>query len=478
MAAGQSPNHGLNRLTQEQCERIHQASLEILERTGVRLYEPEAVELLRKAGADISDGNRARIPARLVEWALKTAPKEIVLYDQNGEPAMRVGGYRSFYGPGSDLLNIIDHRSGERRKPVLQDVVEGITLCDALEHIDFVMSMFLPTDVNGEIADRYQMEVMLNRTTKPIVYVTYETDGCYDAVEMAEVVAGGAAALRDKPFAACYINVTTAMRHNEEALQKLLFLAEKGLPALYIPVTMGGVTGPVTPAGGIALNNAGGLVGLTIAQLKREGTPVIFPTGGGGSVDMRTMTGAYARPDVKGAGETLVHYYDLPMFTVGGVTDTKLLDQQASIEAALTLLYEGLVGGHIVHDLGYMESGLCGSLVQLTLCDEIVAWVKRATGELKVNDETLALDLIDKVGPDGQFLDSEHTLQHYRWHWYPRLIERDIYDRWVAKGSKTMAERAAERVNKILEEHEPASLPDDVAADVKAVVQRVEASLG
>ena len=131
-----------------------------------------------------------RIPARLVEWAMQVAPKVVTLYNRHGEPAIVLDGHCAYFGTGSDCLNIVDHRTGQRRKPVLQDVVDGITLCDALPNIDFVMSMFLPTDVPGEIADRYQMEVMLNRTSKPLVVVNYELAGCIDATEMAQAVAG------------------------------------------------------------------------------------------------------------------------------------------------------------------------------------------------------------------------------------------------------------------------------------------------
>ena len=460
------------RLTARQCQQVHEASLKILERTGVRLYEQEALDLVKRAGADVSDGNRVRIPARLVEQALQTTPKRVVLHDRNGEPVMPLEGYRSFYGPGSDLLNIIDHRTGQRRRPVLRDVVEGITVCDALSNIDFVMSMFLPSDVSQITADRYQMEVMLNRTTKPIVYVTYDTSGCLDGVEMAQIVAGSPDALREKPFTVCYINVTTGLRHNKEALEKLLFLAGKGLPCLYIPVGSSGVTAPMTLAGGMALINAGTLTGLVISQLKRPGAPVIIPGWGGESLDMRTMTEPYIAPDFQCIGETLAHFYGLPMFTLGGASDSKTVDGQAAAEAALTIMLRALSGGHIVHDLGYLESGLSGSLAQLAICDEIVGWVRCATTDVEINDDTLALDLIDEVGPDGQFLDSEHTLRHFRERWYPCLIERDNYERWRSKGGKTIAQRAADRVEAILGSHKPEPLSAEVAEAVRAVVER------
>jgi len=160
------------RLSEKQCRRMHEVSLEILERVGVRLYLDEAVGLLKKAGARVTDGNLVRVSSNLVEKALTTVPKQVTLYNRHGYPAMPVGGYRCFYGPGSDCLNIIDHRSGERRKPVLKDLADGVTLCDFLPHIDYAMSMVLPSDVDGAVADRYQMEAMLSYTTKPIVYVT------------------------------------------------------------------------------------------------------------------------------------------------------------------------------------------------------------------------------------------------------------------------------------------------------------------
>lgn len=475
---GRQDRFAFARLSPRQCEQMHEASLKILERTGVRLYEQEALDLVTRADAHVSDGNRVRIPARLVEQALQTAPKRVVLHDRNGEPVMPLEGYRSYYGPGSDLLNIIDHRTGERRKPVLQDVVEGITLCDALPNIDFAMSMFLPSDVSQIAADRFQMEVMLNITTKPIVYVTYDTSGCVDNVEMSEIVAGGADALRQKPFSVCYINVTTGLRHNKEALEKLLFLAGKGLPMLYIPVGSCGLTAPMTMAAGMALINAGTLTGLVVSQLKRPGTPIIIMGWGGESLDMRSMVEPYIAPDFQCIGESLAHYYGLPMFTLGGASDAKLPDGQAAAEATLTIMLRALGGGNIVHDLGYLESGLCGSLAQLAVCDEIVGWVKRALTEVEINDETLALDLIDEVGPDGQFLDTDHTMRHFRERWYPRLIERDNYERWLSRGGKSLTQRAADRVSEILATHKTQPLPANVARAVRGVVDRANRELG
>ncbi|MBE7554647.1 MAG: trimethylamine methyltransferase family protein [Anaerolineales bacterium] len=462
------------RLSDEQCRKLYWACLEILERTGIRLYSQEALDLLKKAGVSASDGNRVRIPAGLVEKALTSVPHRVTLCDRAGRRVMPVEGYRTFFGPGSDCLNIIDHRSSERRKAVLQDIVEAMTVADALPHIDFVMCMFLPEDVPQVVVDRYQMEVMLNTTTKPIIFVTTDFSGCVDAVEMAEVVVGGPEALQRNPLVAPYINVTTGLVHNEEAVQKLLYMAGKGLPAIYVPSTQGGATAPVTPAGALAMAQAGALVGVVLSQLKREGAPIIMPGWGGNMLDMRTTVQPYADPDKRTLAADYVHSLGLPMFALAGCSESKVVDQQAGIEAALTLMTDALAGANIVHDLGYLESGLTGSLAQLVICDEIVGWLEHFVAGVEINDETLALDLIDEIGPDGHFLDTDHTFKHFRERWYPHLFERDNYEGWLASGGQTLGERAAARVTTILAEHKPEPLPEDVAQKIRAIVRRAE----
>ncbi len=460
------------RLSERQFRQIHEASLEILERVGVRLYLAEAVDMLKKAGARVSDDTLVRVPARLVEKMLLSVPKEVTLHDRNGNPVMRLGGYRSFYGPGSDCLNIIDHRSGKRRKPVVQDIAEGAILCEHLPHIDFVMSMVLPADVDGTIADRYQMEAMLSSTTKPIIYVTYEMEGCRDAVQMAEAVMGGEETLRRTPTVACYINAVSGLRHNKEALEKLLFLASKSLPSLYIPSSTAAITSPVTPAGSVALDFAGVLVGLVLSQLKREGAPVIvsgMPPGG--TLDMKTLVTSYCEPE-RTITTALSHHYGLPMFAIAGASEAKTFDQQAAAEAALSLVVETLAGSNIIHDLGYLESGLTFSFAQLLLANEVISWIRAFVKGYEVNEETLAVNLIAEVGPEGDFLDTSHTLRHYRERWYPDLFERARYDSWLSKGGKSLAERAKEKIDSILAEHRPEPLPVKTRERLHEIVSR------
>jgi len=460
------------RLSNRECQKLHWASLEILERTGARLHHQPAIDLLQRAGASVSDGNRVRIPPALVENAISAAPNEVTLYNRVGDPIMPIKNYRTFFGTGSDCLNVLDHRTGKRRKAMLQDVVEGVTLCDALPNIDFVMCMFLPGDVHTMVADRYEMETMLNYTTKPVIFVTTDLAGCVDAVKMAETVVGGSKALEQRPLTACYINVTNGLQHNEEALQKLLYLSDKGLPSTYIPVALGGATAPITLAGNMAIWNAGCMVGLVLSQLNRPGVPFITSGWGASALDMRTTVSPYVEPEKQFIAQELAHFYNLPMFAFGGCSDSKLVDQQSGIEAALTLLTNALSGSHLVHDLGYLESGLTGSLSQLVICDELVSWIKEALMPVEISDETLALDLIEKVGPDGQFTDSDHTLTHFRDRWYPSLIERSNYDGWKDKGGWDLGQRASTRVEQILAEHNPEPLPADIQKRLREIVQR------
>ena len=459
-------------LSDGQFRRLREASLEILDRVGVRLHLEEAVELLKRAGARVEDGNRVRVRASLVEKMLPSVPHEVTLYDRQGKPAMVVGGERSYYGPGSDCLNIIDHRSWERRKAALRDVVEGVTLCDHLPHIDYVMSMVLPSDVDGTIADRYQMEIMLSHTAKPIIYVTYEMSGCRDAVEMAEAVMGGEEALRRTPIAACYINAVSGLRHNKEALEKLLFLASKNLPCLYIPSSTAAITSPITPAGSVALDFAGVLVGLVLSQLKREGAPVIIPgMPPGGTFDMKTLVTSYCEPE-RTITTALGRRYGFPTFAIAGASEAKVFDEQAAAEAALSLAVETLAGSHIIHDLGYLESGLTFSFAQLLLGHEAVSWIKAFKKGYEVSDETLALDLIAELGPDGDFLNTPHTLRHFRERWYPDLFERTSFEGWLAKGGKTLAARAKEKIDAILAGHKPEPLPPKVREKLSKIVAR------
>jgi len=459
------------KLTNDQLVRLHHASLEILDRTGVHLDDQEAINLLKKAGVKVKGEKEVHIPPSLVEWALSVAPKRVVLCDRKGRRVMPLERNNVFFGPGSDCLNILDHRTGERRPGTLQDIVDGIRVCDASPNIDFLMSMFVASDIKDQsVADRHQMRAMLMNSTKPILFVTTEFEGCVDVVKMAEAVVGGEEELFRNPICACYINVSSPLHHNSDSLQKLLFLAGKRIPTTYSPVVLQGMNGPVTVAGAIALANAGELVGLVLAQLKCEGAPIILSGGYHDLFDMRTMVGIYESPEGRNGRAELAHYYGLPVFGLAGASDSKIPDQQAAAEASLSLLIETMYGVNLIHDVGYLESGKCNSLEQLVICDEIINYIKRFMQGVEVSEETLALDLIHQVGHQGDFLSTKHTRQHYKEDWYPKLFDRSTYEMWKSSGSKSLRESANDTIEYILKNHQPEPLPADIQQAVDLIL--------
>ncbi len=462
-------------MSDDQCRIMHRASLDVLERTGVFVNHQPALDLLKKAGCLVQD-NHVRFPSHLVEWALRTAPSRIMLYNRKGEPVMPLGDRISTYGTGSDCLHILDHRTGERRTAVLQDVVDGIRVADAMPHVDFIMSMFLPSDV-PVAADVRQMEVMLTYSAKPICFVTYEWEGTPEIIEMAEVAMGGAEILRINPSVICYLNPTSSFVHNEAALRKLVYCAEKRLPFIYLPDLLRGMTGPITREGSMACHNAGVLVGLVISQLVNEGAPIIISSARPSHLDMKTMVAPYATGPGGFGGIGINHYYNLPVFSTGGASDSKLLDEQAIFEGTLTLYGSTLAGGNMIHDMGYMESGLMGSLELVVIQDEIVSIIKAgSTKGLEFSEENLALDLVHEHALSANFMEAEHTLRHVREGWQPRLVDRQNYEGWMASGGTSMRERARAKIDEILAEEPRHVLPPDVEKQIKAIADRAVAA--
>jgi trimethylamine--corrinoid protein Co-methyltransferase len=459
------------RMGTQECEKIHVASLEILERIGIEVHDEKARGLLVKGGAK-ADGIRVYLPEFMVAKALAVTPKRMILSDRQGNVTIRAWGYNSYFGGGSDCLNVLDHRTGQRRRAVLKDVEEAITLMDALPEIDFVMSGFLPSDVDQQIYDRYQMEVMLNNTTKPIVFVSPDVQGCVAAVEMCEIVAGGVEAFQQRPFAVCYLNPTSGLVANAEVLQKCMYLAEKGLPLLYIPLNAGGVNSPVTTAGCMATMNAGTLLGIVLAQLVREGTPVAVPGWNGGPYNLQTMVGNYVLAEEQGVATSIGKYYDLPVFGLGGCTDSKILDQQCGLEVAFSLMSALMYGANLIHDVGFMDAGIQGSLPLITIVNDQLGFLRASTAGVPVNDETLALDVVEELGAKGNYLAHEHTLRHFKKAYYSKLADKRQYSQWSQRGASSMEERATQQVEEILAGHKPEPLPTDIQRDIKKIVER------
>ena len=462
-------------LSEDQVEEMHFGTLEVLRRTGVKVLLAEAREMLEKAGCWL-DGDTVRFPPHLVEWALRTAPSQITLCDRHGRPALELAGYKTYFGTGSDCPFIRDPYTGERRQPRLEDVVNFARLVDGLPNIDFHMCMAVAQDLDQSTADIRHFEAMINNTTKPVCFTAWNLDNLKDIVEMSEVVAGGAESLRRSPFAILYTEPVSPLKHIVEGTSKLIYMARKGLPVVYTPGMTFGAVAPVTSAGGLLVANAELLSGLVIAQLAGEGIPFVY--GGGVAImDMRHMNVSYAAPEFMinmAALCDLARHYRLPVFSFGGCSDAKSFDEQASLEGALWILTTALAGGNLSHDVGYIEYGLTASMEMTAMNDEIIGLVRRILGGIEVSAETMALEVIDQVGPDGNFLEQDHTLRHFRENWYPTLLNRTSYAAWQQAGGLTYGARAGARVREILEGHRPEPLPEKVRAAVHAVVRRAD----
>ena len=433
-------------------ERVHESSLGILQQTGVNVHHPQLRALLAEAGATVTGDLTMHLPAGLVEKALATAPSRIDVYDRQGTVAMRLEGTNVYFGTGSDLHYSLE-RGGTRRRPsVLEDVAEAAELCDKLEHMDFVMSYALPSDAPGDDCEARQLEAMMAHTRKPVIMTAFSGQAGLESLhEVACSFMASGTTFRAVPNYVLYSQFVSPLQHDRVSLERLIYCAEQGIPLIYVPTIMMGASGPVTLAGVLALANAECLAGLVMHQLYRPGAPFIY----GGCVsplDMQTTVFAYGTPEWRLADvvlSKLSQRYRLPVFGTGGATDAKAIDVQAGAEWAFSLLTAALAGTNLIHDVAYLESGLTGSLEALVICDEIVGMVKRLLAGLMVTDETLALKLIDEVGPAGHFVDSDHTLTHFKKAvWYPRLFDRQRHDAWQASG-EDLVNRAAKRVEEL-----------------------------
>ena len=238
---------GLNPMTNDQCEEIHLAALKVLERTGVKIFDPNALEMLEKAGARVS-GDIACLPESMIRQALQTAPCHVTICDRNGRPAMYLEKGRSYYGSGSDTLNVHDLNSGERRPAVKQDTVNATVIADGLDYIDFIMSMGLASDVPRKNCYIHEFEAMVLNSTKPIVYTADNLKDVEVITSMAEVACGGRQQLRDRPFICLYSEPVSPLQLSQNGLEKLMFCARHVQPIVYIPAVMQGATGPITAA--------------------------------------------------------------------------------------------------------------------------------------------------------------------------------------------------------------------------------------
>lgn len=453
------------------CQRIHDASLTVLERTGVRVHHPGAHTLLVEAGGIAVDDTLIRLPPHLVESTLGQAPAQLALYARGtGEVAANLSGMAVSFGPGSDCLHYLDPRTG-RRRFTAADVAACLHLCDALPQIDFVMSMGIPADLPVDQQYRRQYALMACETTKPAVFVANDRRDCEAIVAIAAIAAGSLEHLRRFPTILLYSEPTSPLQHSATATAKLLFMAEQRLPVVHSPAPMMGGTAPITLAGGLVLGNAEVLSSLLIHQLQSPGAPFVYGTGLH-HLDMRTTISVYGAPEFQLARAMVAdmgRFYNLPSWGYAGCSDSPVMDAQAAADATYQVRDALLMGTNLVHDVGYLEAGLTTSPEMIVFTAEMIDMHRRFLAGVRLDDDALAVEVIDRVGPGGDFLGDEHTMAHFRDFWYPQLFERRRLERWRAAGSRQMADRLADRTVALIESHRPSPLPEATSLEIERI---------
>jgi trimethylamine--corrinoid protein Co-methyltransferase len=463
-----------------QCEEIHYATLEVLRRTGVKVFEDEALSLLRDAGAIVEDENLVKIPASLVEWALRQAPSRVGLCARGSDQVtVPLEGKKVSYGPGSDCPNYLDPRTGERRLFTVEDQIDCIRLVDALPQLDFVMSMGIPSDISSQKQHKKgnvypeQFAAMLKNTEKPIVFVADDRSDCEAIASMAAVTNGGREKLHLNPNILLYSEPSSPLKHSRTATEKLLFMAENQLPVTHSPAPMMGGTAPLSIAGGMVQANAEILSSLLIHQLKRQGAPFVFGSGLH-HMDMQTTISVYGAPEfqlARVAVASMGDYYHLPTWGYSGHSDSCVVDEQAAADAVFSVMVAEMTGTNLIHDVGYIEGGLTYSPDMMLLTGEVIDMVRAFTGGMALDREALATEVIHRVGPGGDYLTDDHTLTHFRELWQPHLFDRSRYEVWKQNGARKVKDRLQEKTISLIESHKPTPLSDSQREEIDYILK-------
>ena len=461
-------------LTKKERQAILEQAFRLLETNGVSIFSEEAKKYYTDNGCTV-DGDTVKIPTDLVKKCISSAPSMIEMYDREGNPSMHVGGRNTYVGPGPTCPNFFDVYTGERRPAKKNDAAITARLADGLEHMDFVMSLVMISDMQKDLADIHEVDAMIRNTTKPIITWAFNAKNLQGIVDLCATVAGSLEKLQEKPFLAVYCEPTTPFIHTKEALDKLILLAKNKIPCIYTPGMIMGATAPVTIAGAMSVGAADSLAGLVLSQLVQEGAPFI---GGapGGPMDMQTMQHSYGAPEwiLLHAGSTeIFHELDIPVFSAAGCSDSKTVDAQSASEAMLQIYSALATGGNIIHDIGFMELGITGSALHMVMCNELVGEAKRFLKGIEVDEEHLAEEVIREVGPGGNYLAEEHTMEFFRDEvWFARLANRENYETWTENGSKDMTQRAQDQMLHLLKTHVPKPLSDEITAALDRMMEK------
>ena len=470
----------LRPLTSSEVQSIHAASLKILEQVGLQVQSPKIIDVFKSGGAEIDVAkSRVRIPEHLVKDCLKKAPKEIRLAGRTEENDLLLGDNRVFFGlGGTPNPYTLDIEAGEFRVSTSEDVIRNTIVGDALPNMSFIMSLAAASDVPPQVAWLHEASIMLKNTLKPIIYSASGAEGAKYLLSMAAAVVGGYENLERRPLITLFSESITPLvmpAINEGVIE----FAKARVPVAYVPGPMPGASAPITLAGEHVVCNAESLAGMVLTQLTNPGAPFLY--GFNTSViDMRTGAVCYGAPEW-GLGwamtAQLAEYYALPTFGSGGGTDSKSPDAQAGVEAFMNAYYNAVGGVSLVHNCGTVAHGAAGSLEMAVICDELINYIDRLLAKVIVDDESMAMDLIRKVGPGGSYLAEKHTRAHINEILHPKLFNRQAITAWKAKGELTARDAARERVRTILKEHKVTPLAKEASEQIDSILKSAYATM-
>jgi trimethylamine--corrinoid protein Co-methyltransferase len=467
-------------LSESEIEAIHDASLRVLEKTGIKVMSKPALNILKKGGAKVDYGtNHVTLPRQMVEEALKMAPKTIIYGARNPKYDFVLNKQETHFCAEGGSPFLLDWETGKRRYSTSEDIAKCARIADYLDHFDLIWPLGTSSDVPAPVRYIVDMCTSLRNSEKHFEGDSTTGKEAQYQIEIAAAIVGGREELRERPIFSHVICTLSPLCYDKGMTEASIELARAGIPIAICPMPTAGGTGPVTVAGTMVVNNAEFLGGLVIQEFASPGAPVVY-AGGVGTIDFKT--GANMPSPEKGLTRLglnqLARYYDLPRETlVTSSTAAKVLDTQAGYEQAITILTQISTTPDIALGSGALEDGRMTSAEELVIDNEIIDYALRFIEGFEVNDNTLAVDIIDKVGPGGIYLGEKHTVQHFRERWMSRLSDISSYETWEKRGSRTIDEVAREKVREILATHKPTPLPEDVEKEIGRILKRAEAEL-
>ena len=457
-------------LTEAGLKQIHQASLQVLERTGIEVMPSECREIFRRAGARIDEANnRVFIPPAMVEDALATTRNEVLLAGRNPERDILLGGRRVHMGTGGAAVKVLDPDTQQVRESTLADVANIGRLVDALDNIHFYLRACVARDIPIDLLDINTYYAAAANTTKHVTVNCFSVQTARAVIEMAGMIAGGADRLKERPlvsFTACW--TISPLRYAPETVEVVTEVVRQEMPVFLSSAPQSGATSPAALAGTLVQINAEELSGVVYTQLVKPGTPVVL--GFVPSVsDLRTgnfVGGATEFALMNAAAAQLGQFYNLPVYNSSGLTDSKIPDIQAGYEKGITSLSAALAGANYIHhSAGFLESMLTVAYEQYVIDDDINGSIMRAVRGIEVTDESLSVDIIDEVcrGGAGHYLGTAQSLALMNTeYYYPHTGDRQRREDWAIAGELDMWQRARARARQILDTHQPEPISPDI----------------